>query len=92
LFTGRELDGDSRLQYNRARYYLSEVGGWNREDPINHRESRRSKFAHISEFLWLDSEATKSFLGLYLYAGGNPLIYSDPEGKKYIFVAISILL
>ncbi len=35
LFTGRELDADSGWQYNRARYYLSGVGSWNREDPFN---------------------------------------------------------
>ncbi len=34
LFTGRELDRDSGLQYNRARYYLNDVGSWNRQDPI----------------------------------------------------------
>ncbi|MBW1810229.1 MAG: hypothetical protein JRJ87_18675 [Deltaproteobacteria bacterium] len=39
LFTGREMDADSGLQYNRARYYLSGVGSWNREDPYNIRSN-----------------------------------------------------
>ena len=44
LFTGRELDGDSGLQYNRARYYLAGVGSWNREDPANLRGSWQANY------------------------------------------------
>jgi RHS repeat-associated protein len=33
-WTGRELDANGGLQYNRARYYDSNVGRWTSEDPI----------------------------------------------------------
>ncbi|MEW4451991.1 RHS repeat-associated core domain-containing protein [Bremerella sp. JC817] len=33
-FTGRERDGESDLQYNRARYYDAAVGRWTGEDPL----------------------------------------------------------
>jgi RHS repeat-associated protein len=33
-FTGREIDDESPLQYNRARYYDSTTGRWISEDPI----------------------------------------------------------
>ena len=32
-FTGREFDARTRLQYNRARYYLSALGVWMERDP-----------------------------------------------------------
>jgi RHS repeat-associated protein len=34
LFTGREFDTDTELQYNRARWYDPEVGRWISKDPI----------------------------------------------------------
>jgi RHS repeat-associated protein len=34
LFTSREYDADTGLQYNRARWYDSETGRWVSEDPI----------------------------------------------------------
>lgn len=34
LYTGREFDADTGLQYNRARWYDSAVGRWLSEDPI----------------------------------------------------------
>src|SRR5262249_6364124 len=34
LYTGREYDNDTKLQYNRARWYDPAVGGWLSEDPI----------------------------------------------------------
>ena len=34
LYTGRELDSVTGLQYNRARYYDPTVGRWTQEDPL----------------------------------------------------------
>ena len=34
LFTGREFDTDTNLEYNRARWYDAEVGRWVSEDPM----------------------------------------------------------
>lgn len=33
-YTGRELDRETGLQYNRARYYDAAIGRWTQEDPI----------------------------------------------------------
>jgi RHS repeat-associated protein len=66
LFTGRELDGDSGLQYNRARYYLSGVGIWNGEDPLNMRNTMGISGASST----------------YNYYGYSclPTLYIDPSG------------
>ena len=34
LFTSREFDTATKLQYNRARYYDAAVGRWISEDPL----------------------------------------------------------
>jgi RHS repeat-associated protein len=66
LFTGRELDADSGWQYNRARYYLAGLGGWNREDPENTR-------SHLGN---LDSAVVRSRFGY----SGLPTVDVDPTG------------
>jgi RHS repeat-associated protein len=33
-FTGRELDSETGLQYNRARYYDAVHGRWTTQDPL----------------------------------------------------------
>ncbi|MHC2071091.1 Calx-beta domain-containing protein [Bremerella sp. T1] len=34
-YTGREIDAESDLQYNRARYYDADIGRWLSQDPIS---------------------------------------------------------
>ena len=41
LFTGREFDRVTGLQYNRARYYDPTTGRWTSEDPLGSRRATR---------------------------------------------------
>jgi PAS domain S-box-containing protein/RHS repeat-associated protein len=47
-WTGRELDGETGLQYNRARYYDSRIGRWTSEDPIGFGSGDANLFAYSS--------------------------------------------
>jgi RHS repeat-associated protein len=72
LFTGRELDGDSGLQYNRARYYLSGVGSWTAEDPLNYRSG-----PVVTNSIYSAVE----FQNRFFYSPSNPTNYYDPFGN-----------
>ncbi len=70
MYTGRELDADSGLQYNRARYYLSGVGSWNREDPVfSQQNSLLGKLFRVEE------------TNRFAYAKCSPSFYSDASGQ-----------
>jgi RHS repeat-associated protein len=66
-FTGREWDKETGLYYYRARYYDPETGRFTSKDPIG-----------IGGGVKSPTETN-----LYLYAGNNPVRYTDPLGLEY---------
>jgi RHS repeat-associated protein len=90
LFTGRELDRDSELQYNRARYYQSGVGSWNSEDPIGRDIMLGSATALISTLM---SEPDIGLsLNRFLYSIANPARYTDPHGMFFVPGALEAVI
>jgi len=56
LFTGRELDPETGLQYNRARYYDPAVGRWISEDPLGFAagDTNLSRYVGNGSTNWID--------------------------------------
>jgi RHS repeat-associated protein len=50
-YTARELDADTGLQYNRARWYDNSVGRWLNEDPIGFAAGDRNLYRYVSNFV-----------------------------------------
>jgi RHS repeat-associated protein len=49
-YTARELDADTGLQYNRARWYDNSVGRWLSEDPIGFSAGDHNLYRYVSNF------------------------------------------
>jgi RHS repeat-associated protein len=49
-YTARELDADTGLQYNRARWYDNNVGRWLSEDPIGFAAGDHNLYRYVSNF------------------------------------------
>jgi RHS repeat-associated protein len=67
-FTGKERDNETGLDYFLARYYSSAQGRFTSVDPGN-------AGAYEAD--------AQSWNG-YAYARNNPLLYTDPDGEKYL--------
>lgn len=67
-FTGKERDNESSLDYFLARYYSSMQGRFITVDPEN-AGSRPSE---------------PQSWNAYSYAGGNPVTFTDPDGREYL--------
>jgi RHS repeat-associated protein len=75
-FTGREWDKETGLYYYRARYYDPEIGRFTTKDPIGMGVGVKSP----------------TETNLYLYAGNNPVRYTDPLGLFPVAPAIMACL
>jgi RHS repeat-associated protein len=73
-YTGKELDQESGLMYFEARYYEPVVGRFVSVDPL-------VGAPPTAAFL------SPEFIHTYAYAGNNPIMFVDPDGK---FVATAI--
>ena len=77
-FTGRRLDtldnSCLKLQYNRNRYYNSEIGRWLTRDPlgITPEAERPNRFSITNQY--------KDGLNIYSYVNENPVTNTDPYG------------
>jgi RHS repeat-associated protein len=67
-FTSKERDNESGLDYFLARYYSSAQSRFTSVDPEN---------------AGTNSDDPQSWNG-YAYARNNPILYSDPDGQKYL--------
>ena len=46
-YTGREFDGETGLQYNRARYYDPKTGRWTSQDPMGFASGDFNKYRYV---------------------------------------------
>jgi RHS repeat-associated protein len=68
LFTGKERDGETGLDYFGARYMSAAQGRFTSPDPLGAAAGK---------------EGDPQSWNLYAYARNNPLLYVDPDGLKY---------
>lgn len=73
-YTGREFDTDSRLQYNRSRYYEPDTGRWLTRDPL--------ATALQTDFFETAALSQPQTLNRCTYVANNPATYSDPLGLR----------
>jgi len=74
LFTGKEKDRESELQYFEARYYDSVLGRFLSFDP-EYSKIDKFEIADLNNYL---SDPKK--LNLYSYVSNQPIIFFDPNG------------
>ncbi len=74
LFTGKELDDETNLQYFEARYYSPNVGRFYSQDRVFWELWNTKR--------WLEVLLDPQQLNSYSYARNNPIIYTDPSGEK----------
>jgi len=72
IFTGKERDAESGLDYFGARYYSSSMGRFSSPDP-------KATSAHL--------ENPQSW-NRYAYTDNNPLVYIDPDGKEKLKIVM----
>ncbi|MBX7166845.1 MAG: RHS repeat-associated core domain-containing protein [Pirellulales bacterium] len=67
MYTGREYDGDTKLQYNRARWYDPNAGRWISEDPIGFAAGD----ANLNRYVGNGPTSYRDPFGLEPYSGGR---------------------
>ena len=83
LFTGKELDQESELQYFEARYYDGVLGRFISVDPL-YLGIESSENSEWSELL-----TNPQLLNIYSYTINNPLNHVDPSGKKLVKIVLT---
>ncbi len=79
LFTGKELDEETKLYYYGARYFDPRTSVWQSPDPI------------LGELIAFKSrhESLPRKLSLYSYGLQNPLVFTDPDGRDALIVVFT---
>ena len=93
FWTGRELNKDIDLQYNRARYYDYKTINWNKEDPLNMTNYENYRFNN-TKYFYLFKELFKNPISLnrYQYTDNNPIISIDYTGNYKSKVPLSTVI
>lgn len=79
LFTWKELDDESGLQYFEARYYNPDIWRFYGQDRVFWELGNTKR--------WISVLSDPQQLNSYSYARNNPVIYVDPSGEKIELVA-----
>ena len=77
----KELDEETDLHYYGQRYYLQDIGRFNRQDPVAfilHNEKILKQEVN-KDLLQLLSNPQR--LNTYSYSVNNPIIFIDPDGQ-----------
>jgi RHS repeat-associated protein len=81
-WTGRELDSETQLQFNRARYYTSATGRWTSQDPLGVSGPDADLYRYAGNGC-PNVRDPNGLLGIFFDGSGN--IYSDHTVIRELF-------
>ena len=81
VFTGREYDEETNLQYHRARYYDEDLGRWISEDPIEFNAGDKNLYRYVLN----NPRNFFDFFGLAVYTCTRPLAGTFKKLKEYAY-------
>ncbi len=82
-FTSKELDPETNLYYHGARYRDARLNNWLSPDPILNSYLPSGNKDKNSKLPGHGGVYNSVNLNLYHYAGNNPVIYVDPDGRAH---------
>jgi len=94
LYTGREFDVETGLQYNRARYYDPATGRWLSQDPSGFAAADANLYRYVRNNPSRSVDPSGLFTVSQTLTGTNPAgtfkvnLSSFPLGRKNIFVSL----
>ena len=85
-YTGQELDSPSGMYNYGQRYYMPEVGKFNRPDPVlnnlhDPQKLKQQTDQDLEQFL-----SNPQNLNSYSYVQNNPVVYTDPLGEAKVYI------
>jgi len=90
-FTSKEMDAETGLYYYGARYYDAKLCKWISADPILESYLPTGNKNTDSNLPGMGGAFNSVNLNLYHYAGNNPVVMSDPDGKAAFLAALPVI-
>ncbi len=81
-FTSKEMDAETGLYYYGARYYDAKLCKWISTDPILEEYFPTGDKEKDKQLPGMGGAFNPVNLNLYHYAGNNPIVITDPNGKE----------
>jgi RHS repeat-associated protein len=90
-FVSRHFDDELDLSYLTARYYSGDRGQFTSQDPVHLAIGNPNSIQALTGASQQQLLSDPQLLNSYAYGRGNPIRYSDPDGK-YIEISGSIVI
>ncbi len=87
-WTGQQLDVETGLQYNRARWYDSSTGRWISQDPMGFDAGDSNLYRYVNNAPTdaIDPSGLQQQTGRLFTGDGNPIVFPQnaPNGRAYV--------